>query len=102
MYPTLKGYQLTPLAPIFSKVYRSISNSIVIPNTSVLKIVPIEDSHKKISFIKDGIENEYKDISYFEFKKSKTMLYKTAKLFLLYAFENKGQYVCFSFKNLQM
>ncbi|MDD7765453.1 MAG: NAD(+)/NADH kinase [Peptoniphilaceae bacterium] len=76
MYPTLKGYQLTPLAPIFSKVYRSISNSIVIPNTSVLKIVPIEDSHKKISFIKDGIENEYKDISYFEFKKSKTMLYK--------------------------
>lgn len=76
MYPTLKGFQLTPLAPIFSKVYRTISNSIVIPNTSTLKIVPLDDSHKKISFIADGIDHEYKNISYFKFQKSNTKLYK--------------------------
>ena len=76
MYPTLKGFQLTPLAPIFSKVYRTILNSIVIPNTSSLKIVPREGNMKKISFITDGIDHQYTDISYFEFKKSTTVLYK--------------------------
>ena len=76
MYPTLRGFQLTPLAPIFSKVYRTISNSLVIPDTSTLKIVPLENQHKKISFVADGIEKDYTDVSYFEFKKSRFKLYK--------------------------
>lgn len=76
MYPTLRGFQLTPLAPIFSKVYRTISNSLVIPDISTLKIVPLENQHKKISFVADGIEKDYTDVSYFEFKKSRFKLYK--------------------------
>lgn len=76
LYPDLKGYQLTPLAPIFSKVYRTISNSIVIPNTSTLKIVPLENSHKKISFITDGMEQKCENVMYFEFKKSIQKIYK--------------------------
>ena len=76
MYPTLRGFQLTPLAPIFSKVYRTISNSLVIPDTSTLKIVPLENQNKKISFVIDGIEKDYTDVEYFEFKKSLFKLYK--------------------------
>lgn len=76
LYPDLRGYQLTALAPIFSKVYRTISNSIVIPNTSTLKIVPLENSHKKISFITDGIEKKCENVMHFEFKKSIQKIYK--------------------------
>lgn len=76
LYPDLRGYQLTPLAPIFSKVYRTISNSIVIPNSSTLKIIPRENSHKKLSFITDGMEQDCENIFYFEFKKSIKKIYK--------------------------
>lgn len=76
MYPTLKGFQLTPMAPIFSKVYRSLSNSIVIPNTSSLKIVPHEKSYKKIAFTTDGIDRSFENIEYFTFKKAYQKIYK--------------------------
>lgn len=76
MYPTVRGFQLTAVAPIFSKVYRSLSNSIIIPNTSSLKIIPLEKSYKKIAFTADGIDHKYENISYFKFKKAYKKIYK--------------------------
>lgn len=76
MYPTLKGFQLTALSPIFSKVYRSLSNSIVIPNTSTLKVVPLDESYKKIAFTTDGMDRSVDNISFFNFKKSYKKIYK--------------------------
>ena len=40
LYPTLDGYQLTPLAPLNTKAYRSLYNSIVVPNDTVMDIYP--------------------------------------------------------------
>ncbi len=40
------------------------------------KIVPLENQHKKINFVADGIEKDYTDVSYFEFKKSRFIQYQ--------------------------
>lgn len=71
LYRSLKGYQLTPLAPLNSKAYRSLLNSIVIPNTSVLKIkTRNEDYQDKALFISDGMNLAYDDLDYIEFETS--------------------------------
>ena len=60
LFPSLKGYQLTSVAPINSKSYRSLPNSLVLPNMSKLKIkFPNYDPNKTLLIVHDGIENEF-------------------------------------------
>ncbi|WP_100065181.1 NAD(+)/NADH kinase [Miniphocaeibacter massiliensis] len=71
LYRSLKGYQLTPLAPINSKAYRSLLNSIVIPSMSTLRVkVRNEDSDSNSTLIIDGMSNEYDNLNYIDFKTS--------------------------------
>ena len=55
LYRSLKGYQLTPLAPINSKAYRSLLNPLVIPSDSVLTIKRRPEDDKPTLVINDGL-----------------------------------------------
>lgn len=62
LYQSLEGYQLTPLAPINSKAYRSLLNPLVIPKKSVLSMDILNRENKK-SFlvIVDGVAKNYQN-----------------------------------------
>ena len=62
LYPSLNGYQLTPLAPINTKAYRSLYNSIVIPNDTLLDIYPERRYQSTLLVISDGMELSFKQI----------------------------------------
>lgn len=69
LYQSLKGYQLTPLAPINSKAYRSLLNSVVIPSNSILRIkTRTEDIDDNSLIINDGMNLDFKDLDFIEFK----------------------------------
>ncbi|MDO5718371.1 MAG: NAD(+)/NADH kinase [Tissierellia bacterium] len=67
LYQELKGYQLSPIAPINSKAYRSLTNSIVMPDNSVLKIVPIKGELNNLEIINDGVLIPLEDTDHIEF-----------------------------------
>lgn len=62
LYPSLNGYQLTPLAPINTKAYRSLYNSIVIPNDTIMEIYPEKRYQSSLLVISDGMELSFKQI----------------------------------------
>lgn len=79
LYNTLKGYQLTHLAPINSRSYRSLSNSVILPSNAVLKTeVTKIDRNNEYLLIIDGINKYYKRsaIDYIEFGISKKHINK--------------------------
>lgn len=55
LYRSLKGYQLTPLAPINSKAYRSLLNPLVIPSDSTLTIKRRSEDKSPTLVINDGL-----------------------------------------------
>ena len=67
LYPALDGYQLTPLAPINTKAYRSLYNSIVIPNDTVMDIIPERRYSSSMLVISDGMELKFKQIRKLKF-----------------------------------
>lgn len=62
LYPSLNGYQLTPLAPINTKAYRSLYNSIVIPNDTIMDIIPERRYQSTMLVIADGMELRFKQV----------------------------------------
>lgn len=79
IYNTLKGYQLTHLAPINSRSYRSLSNSVVLPSETTLKTkVTKIDRNSEYLLIIDGINKYYRRsaIDYIEFGISKKYINK--------------------------
>lgn len=58
LYQTLDGYQMTPLAPINSRRYRSMTQPIVLPLTTQVRIKPILDHQKDLMVIYDGMESD--------------------------------------------
>ena len=59
VFNTFTSLQLTPMGPINSKVYRSLINSVIIPDKMEIKIKPEED-HKDLLVTIDG-ENKFYD-----------------------------------------
>ncbi len=51
LYQELLGFQLSPLAPISSKAYRSLGNPMVMPQDAILDIVP----QGEVKLIQDGL-----------------------------------------------
>ena len=76
LYHELKGYQLAPIAPINSRAYRSLMNSIVMPDTSILKIVPDVEDLKNLQLITDGNVTDTGISEQFEFKIAKRHINK--------------------------
>ncbi len=60
--PKLEIMQVAPLAPISSSAYRSLLNSIITPEDSVIKIVPNTKYFKDIIILRDGEEIIVKNI----------------------------------------
>lgn len=67
LYPALDGYQLTPLAPINTKAYRSLYNSIVLPNDTILRIEPERRYTNSTLVISDGMELKFQQIESLRF-----------------------------------
>lgn len=62
LYQELKGYQLSPIAPINSKAYRSLLNSLVLSDKETLTMVPSDNCQ----LIVDGyiIESQIDEVSF--------------------------------------
>ena len=59
VYPTFSTLQITSMAPINSKRYRSMINSVIIPSEMKVKLVPINNS---VMVTVDGENNIFDDI----------------------------------------
>lgn len=62
VYPTLEVLQLTPLAPINSKVYRSLNTSVIVPQIMPIKLNPEYRDENSILIIVDGLQHKYENI----------------------------------------
>lgn len=74
IYPTLKTLQITPLAPINSKAYRSLLNSIIVPKTTTIKVKPEYRYENSILIISDGIQYQFDNIVEIHFKLSNSTI----------------------------
>lgn len=61
VYNTLHTLQITPIAPLNSKVYRNLLNGIVIPEDKLITIIPESEKGNLIVTI-DGENNVYEDV----------------------------------------
>lgn len=76
VYPSLKALQITPLAPINSKAYRSLIRSAIIPGDLVIKIEPEAYYTNSTLILNDGMEFKYNDITAINLKISHKKVYK--------------------------
>ena len=67
VYNTFSSLQITPIAPINSKVYRSLINSVIIPDKKEIEIIPCKDKNNLIVTI-DGENNLYDNVENIETK----------------------------------
>lgn len=65
IYNTFSSLQITPIGPINSKVYKTLINSIVIPDRKVIGLYPIKGYRNLIVTI-DGENHIYKDVDSIE------------------------------------
>lgn len=61
IYNTFSSLQITPMGPINSKVYRSLINSVIVPDKKVISLIP-EENHKDIIVTVDGENNVYNNV----------------------------------------
>lgn len=62
VYPTLEALQITPLSPINSKAYRSLSNSMVLAGNQKVTIKPELRYSNLTLIVNDGMEFSYDNI----------------------------------------
>ena len=60
VYNTFTSLQITPIAPINTKVYRSLINSVIIPDKKEITIIPTNNKELLISI--DGENNYYENV----------------------------------------
>lgn len=60
--PSLKLLQITPLSPINTNAYRSFTSSIILPDSSIVKVNPEYRFENSILIVGDGVEHRYKQI----------------------------------------
>lgn len=73
IYNGLHTLQLTPLAPINNKIYKSIINPVVLPENKVIKMYPVERT-KDLIILSDGVKHIIKDVIRVEVQISKDKL----------------------------
>ena len=77
VFNTFHTLQITPVAPLNSKVYKSLSNSLIIPDNMVIRLVPKRNNGNVIITI-DGDNNFYEGVERIE-----TVINKTVKVIRL-------------------
>lgn len=76
VYPSLKALQITPLAPINSKAYRSLIRSVIVPGDLTIKIKPEFYYANSTLILNDGMEFKFDNINYINLKISNKKIYK--------------------------
>lgn len=61
VYNELHTLQLTPVAPLNNKAYRSLINSVIVPEDKLITIIPDEDKNDIVITV-DGENNVYNDV----------------------------------------
>ena len=61
VYNTFTSLQITPMGPINSKVYRSLINSVIVPDKKEIILKP-EENHKNLIVTVDGENNVYNNV----------------------------------------
>lgn len=74
IYPSLNTIQIMPLAPIFSQAYRSLRNSVVVPEDMTVSLIPHENYKEKISLFIDGNREDFSFIQKIEITASRRRL----------------------------
>lgn len=69
IYNGIHALEITPLAPINNYIYRTLANSIIIPDTKVINIVPTKRT-KSVNVFIDGHVHKYDTIDKIELKLS--------------------------------
>ena len=67
VYNTFTSLQITPMAPINSKVYKSLVNSVIVPNKLLISLIP-ENTINNLIVTIDGENNFYDNITSIETK----------------------------------
>lgn len=65
VYNTLHTLQITPIAPLNSKVYRNLLNGVVIPQDKLITLIP-EKEKKNLIITVDGENNVYDNVEKIE------------------------------------
>lgn len=68
VHPKLKALQITPVAPIMNKAFRSLPNSIIFPGNYTIRVVPDKRYRDSLIIVNDGFEKSYNNIEYIEIK----------------------------------
>lgn len=61
VYNTFHTLQITPIAPLNSKSYRNLLNSVIVPDNKIIKLVPKKEYNNLIITV-DGDNNLYKGV----------------------------------------
>ena len=59
IYPTFSSLQITPMGPINSKAYKSLVNSVIIPDKKEITLIP---ENKSLLLTIDGKNKVYSDV----------------------------------------
>lgn len=70
IYNGIHALEITPLAPINNYIYRTLANSIIIPDTKVINIIPTHRT-KSVNVFIDGNVYSYNKLDRIELKLSK-------------------------------
>ncbi len=66
LYQTLDGYQITPMAPIKSSIFRSLDKSLVVPSDTKIKLITRRREESFSSIGIDGMLQEFENIKFIE------------------------------------
>ena len=61
VYSDLHTLQITPIAPLFNKAYKSLVNSVIVPEDKVIKVVPLNPKNQFVIYY-DGTVKSYTNV----------------------------------------
>lgn len=76
VHPKLECIQMTPLAPINSKAFRSLQNSIIVPPNFIIRFEPKKRYEGEIILLNDGEERIFKNVTSVEINLSYKKIYR--------------------------
>lgn len=76
VHPKLECLQITPLAPINSKAFRSLQNSIIVPPNFIIRLEPKKRYEGEIILLNDGEEIILKDVKDIEIDMNYKKIYR--------------------------
>lgn len=71
MHPSVKAFEMTPIAPLHSTQYRSLRNSLIVPEGSVVTLSPDARYLNTCILVVDGTEKRIREIQSIDFFVSK-------------------------------